>query len=210
MTSSRTITSLARAAASPLRTQQQQQHAQRRLLHQICGNIVRPRHAGRLGIVATAACQIAPRAAALAVARTPAQAQARTYFSQDAAPPAVGPSKIWGFEEIQKLVEDPKRKVVLVDTREPGELQQTGRIPGAINIPITTSPDSFHITEEDFEDRFGYPRPDRDAEVVFYCKAGVRSRAAAGLAKNAGWTNVGEYPGSWLDWAEKGGKSEKA
>ncbi len=55
----------------------------------------------------------------------------------------------------------------------------------------------------------GYPRPSKDAEVVFYCKAGVRSRTSATLAKHAGWTNVGEYPGSWLDWADRGGKIEQ-
>lgn len=74
---------------------------------------------------------------------------------------------------------------------------------------MASQPDSFHIAEEDFEDRFGYPRPGRDQEVVFYCKAGVRSRAAAGLARDAGWASVGEYPGSWLDWAGKGGEVER-
>lgn len=74
---------------------------------------------------------------------------------------------------------------------------------------MTSAPDSFHIADEEFEDRFGHPRPAKDQEVVFYCKAGVRSRAAAGLAKEAGWTNVGEYPGSWLDWAGNGGKVER-
>jgi len=93
--------------------------------------------------------------------------------------------------------------------REPGELQQTGRIPHAINIPIISAPDSFLISDEEFEDRFGYVRPSHDAELVLYCKAGVRGRAAARLARDAGWTNVGEYPGSWLDWAEKGGPVEK-
>jgi rhodanese-related sulfurtransferase len=93
--------------------------------------------------------------------------------------------------------------------REPGELQETGRIPGAINIPIKTAPDSFHILDDEFEDRFGFPRPDRDAEVLFYCRSGVRSRAAAGLARDAGWTNTSEYPGSWLDWSGRGGKVER-
>jgi rhodanese-related sulfurtransferase len=45
--------------------------------------------------------------------------------------------------------------------------------------------------------------------VVFYCKAGVRSRGAAGIARDAGWTKVGEYPGSWMDWFEKNGKVER-
>ncbi|KAK4193924.1 Rhodanese-like domain-containing protein [Podospora australis] len=122
------------------------------------------------------------------------------------------PSKIYDFEAINKLLtsSSPSPKVTLIDSREPGELQQTGYIPGAINIPVTSSPDGFFISEEEFEDRFGYPRPPKDQEVVFYCKAGVRSRAAASLAKDAGWEKVGEYPGSWLDWFEKGGKVERS
>ncbi|KAI0165670.1 Rhodanese-like domain-containing protein [Xylariaceae sp. FL1272] len=114
-------------------------------------------------------------------------------------------SKIWSFEEIKDL-QDPK--ITIVDVREPGELKQTGHIPNAVNIPITTYPDSFHITPEDFEDRFGFTRPGPEDEMVFYCKAGVRSRAAAGIAKEAGWKNVGEYPGSWVEWSGKGGAIE--
>ncbi|KAK6828496.1 Rhodanese-like domain-containing protein [Apiospora arundinis] len=118
-------------------------------------------------------------------------------------------SKIWSFEEIQNLPSN----VTLIDVREPGEIASTGKIPGAVNIPITTSPDSFHISEEEFEDRFGFARPDPNAEdgneVVFYCKAGVRSRAAAGIAREAGWKKVGEYPGSWVEWSGKGGKIER-
>ncbi|SPQ23715.1 ecb24421-8323-48c9-9003-b7717ac3dd64 [Thermothielavioides terrestris] len=114
------------------------------------------------------------------------------------------PPKIWDFEAVQKVTNSPNRSTVIIDVREPHELEQTGRIPGALNIPVTSAPDSFHIPADEFEDRFGYPRPPPDAEVVFYCRSGVRSRAAAGLAKEAGWTNVGEYPGSWLDWSERG------
>lgn len=128
---------------------------------------------------------------------------ARLYSQQPAG------SKVWDFEEIRKLTEDGDSDVVIIDVREPGELKSTGHIPRALNIPVTSAPDSFHIADEEFEDRFGYPRPAKDREVVFYCKAGVRSRAAAGLAREAGWTRVGEYPGSWLDWAGKGGKVER-
>jgi rhodanese-related sulfurtransferase len=95
------------------------------------------------------------------------------------------------------------------DTREPSELQDTGRIPTALNIPITSQPDSFFISEEEFEDRFGFDRPPKDKEVVFYCKAGVRCRAAAQLARQGGWERTGEYAGSWLDWAAKGGAVER-
>ncbi|KAK2730662.1 rhodanese domain-containing protein [Colletotrichum kahawae] len=118
-------------------------------------------------------------------------------------------SKLWSFEQMEKLAKDGKSNVVIVDAREPGELVQTGCIPGAINIPVGTAPQSFHMTSEDFEDLHGFKRPGRDQELIIYCKAGVRSRALASLAKEAGWKNVGEYPGSWLDWEKNGGPVEK-
>ncbi|KAI1297977.1 Rhodanese-like domain-containing protein [Xylaria venustula] len=118
-------------------------------------------------------------------------------------------SKIWSFEEIKSLASQDSETPTLIDVREPSELASTGRIPGAVNIPITTSPDSFHITPEEFEDRFGFSRPEKDDEVVFYCKAGVRSRAAAGIAREAGWKDVGEFPGSWVEWTAKGGDVER-
>lgn len=46
---------------------------------------------------------------------------------------------------------------------------------------------------------------------MFYCKAGVRARAAARLAVQAGYDpdRVGVYDGSWLDWVKRGGKVAK-
>jgi 3-mercaptopyruvate sulfurtransferase SseA len=95
------------------------------------------------------------------------------------------------------------------DVREPVELLETGKIPGAINIPITSAAQSFHISEEDFEDMYGFQRPAKNKELVFYCKAGVRARAAAQLAHYAGWDKIGDYAGSWLDWEAQKGPVEK-
>ena len=49
-------------------------------------------------------------------------------------------------------------------------------------------------------------------EVIFYCKAGVRSRAAAQMAAGeGGWTGVrvGEMAGGWDEWMGRGGKVER-
>ena len=91
--------------------------------------------------------------------------------------------------------------------REPPEYA-AGYIPSAINIPISSQPDSLLLSPEEFEDRFGSPKPDTQKEVVFYCKSGVRSSAAARLAQQGGYESVGEYRGSWLDWEKNGGKKE--
>ncbi|KAL6402871.1 Rhodanese-like protein [Ilyonectria robusta] len=119
---------------------------------------------------------------------------------------------LWQFDELKALVEKNKGKdgeTVIVDVREPVELFETGKIPGAINIPITSAVQSFHISDEDFQVAYGFDRPAKDVELLIYCKAGVRARAAAALARQAGWENVGEYPGSWLDWEAQNGPVEK-
>jgi len=68
------------------------------------------------------------------------------------------------------------------------------------------------MSEEDFETNFGFPRPTEADEVIFYCKAGVRSRQAAllaGQARPVFGGKIGNYNGSWLDWEKNGGKVEK-
>lgn len=60
----------------------------------------------------------------------------------------------------------------------------------------------------EFEDRFGFEKPSADKEVVFYCKSGVRSSAAAQLAQQLGYQKVAEYRGSWLDWEKNGGEAK--
>ncbi|KAF7931483.1 uncharacterized protein EAE98_004219 [Botrytis deweyae] len=118
-------------------------------------------------------------------------------------------SKYYTFEDMQKLASAPHPDTHIIDVRTPLEVQQTGRIPGAVNISITTDPDAFSISEEEFEDRFGFERPGKEVECVFYCKAGVRSRAAAQIAKGNGWRKVGEFEGSWGEWSGKGGEVER-
>ncbi|KFA61549.1 hypothetical protein S40285_03987 [Stachybotrys chlorohalonatus IBT 40285] len=124
------------------------------------------------------------------------------------------PNRMWSFEEVKRQVEinqglSDEKKVTIVDVREPLELWEHGCIPGAINIPITSAVQSFHISDEDFIDLYGFARPSVHTPLLFYCKAGVRARGAAGLAKNAGWRSTDEYPGSWLDWEKNGGPVEK-
>ncbi|TGO55575.1 hypothetical protein BCON_0090g00180 [Botryotinia convoluta] len=118
-------------------------------------------------------------------------------------------SKYYTFEDMQKLASAPHPDTHIIDVRTPLEVQQTGRIPSAVNISITTGPDAFSISEEEFEDRFGFERPGKEEECVFYCKAGVRSRAAAQIARGNGWRKVGEFEGSRGEWSGKGGVVER-
>ena len=76
-------------------------------------------------------------------------------------------------------------------------------------MPITSNPDALFLSSDDFQARFGFPKPDVNKEVVFYCRSGVRSGAAAQLARQNGYKDVVEYTGSWLDWTKNGGVAAK-
>ncbi|KAF8476766.1 YOR285W-like protein, partial [Kalaharituber pfeilii] len=90
---------------------------------------------------------------------------------------------------------------LLIDVREPSEYAG-GHIPTAHNLPILSRPDALFLPPEEFLDAFGFEKPEVEEgrEVIFYCKAGIRSAAAARMAWEVGYRNVGEYPGSWMDW----------
>ncbi|ORY07417.1 Rhodanese-like domain-containing protein [Clohesyomyces aquaticus] len=141
-------------------------------------------------------------------AQTQVQGQRRWYSVEEPKPVEERKSRAYEFEDIQAIVEDPKDTTVLIDVREPTEYF-TNAIPTALNIPITSQPDALLLPPEEFADRFGFSKPPLSKEVVFYCKAGVRSAAAAQIAKKAGYTSVGEYKGSWLDWERRGGVGTK-
>lgn len=138
-------------------------------------------------------------------------------------------------------------------------------------MPLTSNPDAFYLSNDDFFDRFGFEKPrspkstpssspspstassespyspkmkereansglnfDNDSkfdsmqgnnevagggegegegegveEVVFYCKAGVRSRAAARMAREWAGIRVGDMKGGWMEWEGKGGAIER-
>ncbi|OBT81351.1 hypothetical protein VE02_09994 [Pseudogymnoascus sp. 03VT05] len=124
--------------------------------------------------------------------------------------PSKAPSKIYSFEEVRTHAQNPTpTSPILIDVREPGELHTTGRIPTSVNLPLSSCPDAFFLPADEFEERFGFEKPREDRGAVFYCKAGVRSRAAAALAREGGWEKVGEFPGSWLEWEGRGGEVER-
>lgn len=108
-------------------------------------------------------------------------------------------AKHYDYKDIKQLVKNPSSDVMIVDVREPVEYQE-GHIPGAINIPFKSNPGALGLSEEDFEENFGFEKPDPNRELVFYCLAGIRSTAAEDLARTFGYKKRGNYVGSYEDW----------
>lgn len=119
-------------------------------------------------------------------------------------------AKLYNYDDVKKITTQPEAfpNTILVDVREPVEFQE-GHIPGAYNVPFKSSPGAFDLPEEDFEESFGFAKPGKDKELVFYCLGGVRSTAAEELANSFGYSKRGNYVGSWEDWISQENAAEK-
>jgi len=109
------------------------------------------------------------------------------------------------YDEIKDLPNH--REKLLVDVREPSELQQTGRIPTSINVPLGDVQKAFsnETTGEKFAKLYNHTKPNPKDQIIVSCQSGRRSQMAAETLANLGYKQVKNYKGSWLEWAEKNG-----
>lgn len=120
-------------------------------------------------------------------------------------------AKLYNYDDVKDIAANPSKHPdsVLVDVREPVEYDD-GHIPGAINVPFKSSPGALDLSEDDFLDNFGFEKPDKNKELVFYCLGGVRSTAAEELANTFGYKKRGNYVGSYEDWLAHENKKKPA
>ena len=93
---------------------------------------------------------------------------------------------------------------LLVDLRDPRELEREGRVPGAFHCPRGML--EFWIDPESpyFKPVFG-----EDRAFVFFCAGGWRSALAAKTAQDMGLKPVAHIHGGFKAWRETGGVTEK-
>ena len=89
--------------------------------------------------------------------------------------------------EDAKKIMDTEEGYIILDVRTQEEYDE-GHIPGAILIPGT-----------EIEMRAEEDMPDKDQLLLVYCRSGRRSKQAAEILVELGYTNVMEF-GGILDW----------
>ncbi|KAG5683251.1 hypothetical protein PVAND_012543 [Polypedilum vanderplanki] len=108
------------------------------------------------------------------------------------------------YEEIKDLPNHPEK--LLIDVREPHELESTGKIPTSINIPLSKVKDALsNLDENDFKNTYGRTKPTKEDEIIFSCLLGGRAQKGAEAAVDLGYKNVKNYKGSWTEYAQKEG-----
>jgi len=105
-------------------------------------------------------------------------------------------------EAARGLLNDPG--AVFVDVREPAELEQTGRIPGAVHavrglLEFLADPESpMHN-----------PKLDRGKRLVVTCASGGRSMLAARTLMEMGYPEVLNLTGGMTAWRQAGAPVER-
>ena len=91
---------------------------------------------------------------------------------------------------------------VVIDVRGHDEVQYTGKLDDVVvTLPLPyIAQGALTMEEEEFQDAFGFEKPQLDETLVFTCKAGIRSYQAAQLAKMAGYSNILDYMGGSNEW----------
>lgn len=113
-------------------------------------------------------------------------------------------TKIYQFQDIKQLVANPDSSKILIDVREPSELE-TCVLPHSINLPLKTAPGALSLPPDEFQRVFGIEKPCKNKELIFFCAAGIRAQAAEELARSYGYEKTGIWPGSINEWLEKSG-----
>ena len=93
--------------------------------------------------------------------------------------------------------------VVLVDLRDPREMEREGHVPGTFHCPRGML--EFWI---DPASPYAKPQFTQDKKFVFFCAGGLRSALAAHTAHKMGLKPVAHVEGGYKAWKEAGGPTE--
>jgi len=98
-------------------------------------------------------------------------------------------------DEIQQRIAEGAAPLIL-DVRRPDEFA-AGHLPGAMNI-----------SHDELGDRLSELGIELDAEIVVYCRSGRRAGVAEAVLGEAGYTNIRDLEGHWLEWQAAGRPTE--
>lgn len=93
---------------------------------------------------------------------------------------------------------------MVVDVREPDEVRRSGKIAGAVNVPVDQIAEHADPAAPHRDWTFAADRP-----IIVYCASGIRSARAAVLLSELGYKQVYDL-GGFAAWASAGGTVERA
>jgi thiosulfate/3-mercaptopyruvate sulfurtransferase len=135
------------------------------------------------------------------VATTPVQVEPGTFVA------TVDPAKLPTAAQCQLALGDPTK--VILDARSPEEFRgedvrakYSGHIPGAVNIDWRENFTTTTLLKDPVTLKTLYASKGvtPDKEVIAHCQTGQRSSVSYWTLRLLGYSKVGNYAGSWVEW----------
>lgn len=107
------------------------------------------------------------------------------------------------IQAVEDSTSESPSEYVIIDVRNVDEINFTGKLSPVVQtlpLPYIAQYGVFSMDAEEFEENFGFVKPELDQTLVLTCKAGIRSMHAAQFAAQAGYTNIINYAGGSDDW----------
>lgn len=99
------------------------------------------------------------------------------------------------------ILEAQKNNTLIIDVREQSEIDETGKLPGSIHIPMGDVTNTLtSLSDKDFRDKFTRDKPSKDTKIILSCRSGKRSGIVQEEMQKLGYENTYNYVGGWLDW----------
>ncbi|XP_011305586.1 heat shock protein 67B2 isoform X2 [Fopius arisanus] len=106
------------------------------------------------------------------------------------------------YEGLLKAQKD--HQVLIIDVREQKEIDETGKLPGSIHIPMgNVSKVLETLAENEFKKQYEKPKPQKDTKIILSCRAGMRSAKVQEELQKLGYQNAWNYVGGWGEWESK-------
>lgn len=103
------------------------------------------------------------------------------------------------YQDILEAQKD--SSVLIIDVRTQEEIDETGKLPGSIHIPMGDVPDTLiNVPEDQFKAKYGKDKPTKDTKIIVSCRSGRRSAMVQDAIQKLGYENSYNYTGGWLDW----------
>jgi len=108
-------------------------------------------------------------------------------------------------DDLSALLDKSPVAVRLFDVREPNEVQESGKISGAVNVPLTKLKAALTLDPAAFQTEYGAAKPSKDdtLSLVFYGLSSVKSTTALEIAYKLGYKKALHYPGGWEEWSTR-------
>ena len=107
---------------------------------------------------------------------------------------------------LSNMIEE-KKDLIILDVNDKEEVEQRGRVKGALNISLGTL---YYKADENVPENFKDPRiQDRNKKVVVTCSLGLCAAISGKLLKDMGYKDVALLEGGVSKWKEDGYDLEK-